>query len=332
MNKPFGTPAAATVGATSATAAADVATTAPPNSAPNSTPNSIPLSITRIQATIDYIEDHLSDEFGIRDLAQVADMSQWHFQRVFRATVGETVKNYIRSRRLSRAATALLGSGLNVLEIALEAGFDSNEAFTRAFRAQFATTPREFRQQKQAFGFPQMKPQICQSYLEHLHANLGLEPRLELTRPKRLIGVKADLTVPHEAFDLQQLARPIWQAFSQRLPEIEGRIDEQACLLCDIVSSSERHIRMFVLPCVEVKDFSAVPEGMITAVRPQLKNAIFSHAGSGVAWEYTMHYIFGAWLAESGQQLANAPTFCRFDPEHSPFDECTRLEYYVALR
>ena len=292
----------------------------------------IPLSITRIQATIDYIEDHLQEEFGIKDLAHVADMSQWHFQRVFRATVGETVKNYIRSRRLSHAATALLASHLNILEIALEAGFDSNEAFTRAFRAQFATTPREFRQQKQAFGFPRMKLQICQTYLEHLHTNVGLDPRIELTPALRLVGVKADITVPHEAFDLQQLAAPVWQAFSARLAEIGRRVDDSACLLCDIVSSSERHIRMFVLPCVEVKDFSDVPEGMITAVRPQLRNAIFSHAGSGVAWEYTMHYIFGAWLPESGQTLANAPTFCRFDPERSPFEGDTKLEYYVALR
>ena len=292
----------------------------------------VPLSIARIQATIDFIEDHLSDEFGIKDLAQVAAMSQWHFQRVFRATVGETVKNYVRSRRLSRAATTLLDTPLNVLEIALDAGFDSNEAFTRAFRAQFALTPREFRQQKQAVGFPQMKPQICQTYLEHLHANLGLAPRIEQSPAMRLVGVKADISVPHEAFDLQQLARPVWHAFSARLAEITGRIDDTACLLCDIVSSSERHIRMFVLPCVEVKDFSDVPEGMITAVRPQLHNAIFNHAGSGVAWEYTMHYIFGAWLPESNRQLANAPTFCRFNPGHSPFDDHTRLAYYVALR
>jgi AraC family transcriptional regulator len=292
----------------------------------------VPLSIARIQSTIDFIEDHLQEEFGIKDLAQVADMSQWHFQRVFRATVGESVKNYVRSRRLSRAATALLTTSLNVLEIALEAGFDSNEAFTRAFRTQFSTTPREFRQQRQACGFPQMKPQICQTYLEHLHQNVGLEPRIEMSPAVRLVGVKADLTVPHEAFDLQQLARPVWQAFSARMAEIGGRVDNSACLLCDIVSSSERHIRIFVLPCVEVKDFSDVPEGMITTVRPALRNAIFSHAGSGMAWEYTMHYIFGAWLPTSEQTLADAPTFCRFDPDHSPFDSTTQLDYYVALR
>jgi magnesium transporter len=138
--------------------------------------------------------------------------------------------------------------------------------------------------------------------------------------------------VPHEALDLQQLARPVWQAFSARLGEVAGRVDDCACLLCDIVSSSERHIRVFVLPCVEVRDFCAVPEGMITTVRPLLRDAIFSHPGSGVAWEYTVHYIFGSWLPTSGQNLANAPTFCRFEPDHSPFDDITELDYYVALR
>ena len=183
----------------------------------------IPLSIARIQTTIDFIEDNLHNEFGIKDLAEAADMSQWHYQRVFRATVGETVKNYIRSRRLSHAATALLASSLNILEIALEAGFDSNEAFTRAFRSQFGITPRDFRQQQRAVGFPQMKPQIGQNYLQHLHTNLSLEPQIELTSALRLIGVKADFTVPHEAFDLLQLVSPVWQAFAARLHEIEGQ-------------------------------------------------------------------------------------------------------------
>ncbi|MES2933172.1 MAG: AraC family transcriptional regulator, partial [Pseudomonadota bacterium] len=179
----------------------------------------VPHTISRIQATIEFIEDHLQEEFGMKDLAQVAEISQWHFQRIFRATVGETVKNYIRSRRLSHAATALLESHHNILEIALDAGFDSNEAFTRAFRTQFNTTPREFRQQKIASGFPQMKPQISHSYLDHLHRNVGLVPVIEASPAFRLVGIKADITVAHEAFDLQELVRPLWQSFKARLPD-----------------------------------------------------------------------------------------------------------------
>ncbi|MEW9899141.1 AraC family transcriptional regulator [Chitinivorax sp. PXF-14] len=294
--------------------------------------NAIPLTLSRIQEVIDYVEDNLQSDFGIRDLAELAGMSHWHFQRVFRATVGETVKNYIRRRRLSWAAQRLLDGKENVLDIALDAGFDSNEAFTRAFRAQFGASPREFRQNRQAPGFPQIKPQITQVYLEHLHHNVGLAPRLDASPEIRLVGIKADLTVPHEAFDLIELGRPLWQSFLARLGEVPNRVGERAALLCDIVSSSETEIRVFIMPCIEVGNFSDVPEGMVTTVRPALHNAVFSHAGSGSAWEYTMHYIFGAWLPCSGYVLADAPAFFRFAPQASPFDEHSALEYWVALK
>ncbi|MBB5017929.1 AraC family transcriptional regulator [Chitinivorax tropicus] len=294
--------------------------------------NAIPLTLQRIQGVIDYIEDHLQAEFGIRDLADLAGMSHWHFQRVFRATVGETVKNYIRRRRLSWAADRLLAGQDSVLDIALDAGFDSNEAFTRAFRAQFDVSPRAFRSNRLAPGFPQIKPQITQAYLEHLHRNVGLEPHIEAMKEIRLIGIKADLRVPHEAFDLAELGRPLWQAFLARLPEIDHRTDQRAALLCDIVSSSETEIRAFIMPCVEVSGFSHVPEGMVTLVRPPLKTASFSHAGHGTAWEYTMHYIFGAWLPCSGYVLNDAPAFFRFLPDQSPFDQETNLEYCIAIK
>ena len=68
--------------------------------------NRLPASIVRIQATIDYIDSHLDDELDIQALAARTEMSFWHFLRVFRATVGETVKDYIRRRRLTRAGDA----------------------------------------------------------------------------------------------------------------------------------------------------------------------------------------------------------------------------------
>lgn len=291
----------------------------------------IPLTLQRIQAAIDYIEENLHNDFSIRDLAQQAQMSQWHFQRVFHASAGETVKAYIRSRRLSHAARALLETDLNILQIALEAGFDSNEAFTRAFRQQFALTPRQFRQQKQALSFPRLKLQIDQHYLQHLHRNLSLNPRIEYSGSLHLVGIPADFTVAHEDFDLLTLLRPVWDRFYQALPQIQGRSEQEACLLCEILASSERQIRVFALPCVVVRDFSNLPAGMISHVRAAQKNAIFRHAGSGQAWEYTMQYIFGAWLPESGHALADGGMFCRFLPEHSPFAARPELDYYVAL-
>ena len=82
---------------------------------------------------------------ALDQLAGVASFSPWHFHRIFRGMVGESVKEHIRRLRLERAAQRLKTTDRPVMEIALEAGYESHEAFTRAFAAMFADTPSGFR-------------------------------------------------------------------------------------------------------------------------------------------------------------------------------------------
>lgn len=81
----------------------------------------------------------------LAELAEQAQRSPTHFQRTFSKLVGESPKRYDTRLRLEAAAMMLVCSDSAVLDIALEVGFDSHEGFTRAFRAQFDATPREFR-------------------------------------------------------------------------------------------------------------------------------------------------------------------------------------------
>lgn len=81
----------------------------------------------------------------LAELAAEAQRSPTHFQRTFAKLVGESPKRYDTRLRLEAAAMLLVCGGAAVLDIALEVGFDSHEGFTRAFRSQFDTSPREFR-------------------------------------------------------------------------------------------------------------------------------------------------------------------------------------------
>ena len=99
--------------------------------------------IERIQATLDYIEVNLERPITMSELAKVSCFSVFHFHRVFVLMVGDTAADYLRKRRLAKAADALLTTDQRVIDIALKYGFQSHETFARAFKRQFQLTPVE---------------------------------------------------------------------------------------------------------------------------------------------------------------------------------------------
>jgi len=93
-----------------------------------------------------YVQDHLDEELSLEHLAGVACFSPFHFHRVFRGITGEPVKEYVRRLRMERAARRLKTGGDAVVDVALDAGFDSHEGFTRAFHARFGQAPSAWRE------------------------------------------------------------------------------------------------------------------------------------------------------------------------------------------
>lgn len=99
----------------------------------------------RILRVLVYIQQHLDEDLELADLAAVAHFSPYHFHRVFRGMVGESLKEHIRRLRLERAAGQLTHSEEAVTAIAFGAGYETHEAFTRAFRSMFGQSPSQFR-------------------------------------------------------------------------------------------------------------------------------------------------------------------------------------------
>lgn len=98
-----------------------------------------------IQQSLFYIETHLHEQIGLEEVASKALLSPYHYHRVFRNEVGMTVVDYIRNRRMSLASTALRSTDAGILDISLACGFESQEAFTRAFRRLYGMPPGRFR-------------------------------------------------------------------------------------------------------------------------------------------------------------------------------------------
>ena len=93
-----------------------------------------------------YIEIHSAEEISLEHVAAACDVSRFHLARAFGLATGRPVMRHVRGRRLTEAARALARGAPDILIVALDAGYGSHEAFTRAFREQFGITPEAVRQ------------------------------------------------------------------------------------------------------------------------------------------------------------------------------------------
>lgn len=100
-----------------------------------------------IQDLMEWLENNLDKSLSLDHVAAKSGYSKWHLQRMFRNVTGDALGTYIRTRRLSRAASELCLRDHSILDIALQSGFDSQQSFSRAFKRQFSQTPGAYRSQ-----------------------------------------------------------------------------------------------------------------------------------------------------------------------------------------
>jgi AraC family transcriptional regulator len=98
----------------------------------------------RINRAIDHVTRHLAEPLKLKKVAKVAAFSPFHFHRIFRAMVGETLLDFVKRTRLERALYLMSHGKRPLTEIALEVGFNSSSDFSRSFKAQYGVAPRAF--------------------------------------------------------------------------------------------------------------------------------------------------------------------------------------------
>lgn len=128
----------------------------------------------RIQRVMHHLAMHLDDPIDLAALARIAALSPRQLERVFTRTVGETPRAYVRRLRLERAAVRLQKARASILTVAVEAGFQSHEAFTRVFRQRFGHTPAAYRR----LGSTTAQPRARAKLWQHIAAS-ALRPYLE---------------------------------------------------------------------------------------------------------------------------------------------------------
>lgn len=147
----------------------------------------------RMLRVLVHIQSHLDHALDLDELARVAAFSPFHFHRIFRGMVGESVAEHVRRLRLERAAQQLKTSDLPVTQVAFNAGYETHEAFTRAFGAMFELSPSAFRKEHRkipvrpvASGVHYAADGAISEFQSPLGSEAAVDVRIETVDPMRV--------------------------------------------------------------------------------------------------------------------------------------------------
>lgn len=273
-----------------------------------------------ISLAIAYIEEHLTGPLSLQQAAQVAGYSPFHFHRLFHALTGESFAAYVRRRRLAEAARVLVGSDQRTLDVALEYQYESQEAFTRAFRRQFGVTPGQYRRWGPAGVLAGQPPQSSA-----LGGNC-MEPRIVEKGSFKLVGM-----IYHGQNKSNEIGQ-LWTEFDRLLDQIPYRQNKDSYYgLC--FGMEKGNPAFSYLAALPVDRFDEVPLDMVAKTVPAQTYAVFTHRGPTSKILETYDYGYGTWLPASEYEPAASFDFEFYDDRFTgPDDPNSQIDIYIPIK
>lgn len=133
--------------------------------------------IDDIVSVIEYMEEHLTEKLNLDRVADAVHYSKYHLHRMFTGAVGITLHEYLKRRRLTQSAKLLVFSDKNILDIALLAGYESQQAFTNIFTAMYKMPPSRYRENEKFYPL-QLKYNLKGNF-EMLHVKDQINWKIE---------------------------------------------------------------------------------------------------------------------------------------------------------
>lgn len=244
-----------------------------------------------------FIESHLAEPLTLDDVAGISGLSRFHLARTFAAGVGLPVFAYVRGRRLTVAARRLADGAPDILQVALEAGYGSHEAFTRAFREQFGLTPDETRTLRSLATL-----KLVEAIRMPDHASMT-------AAPDRFVKIDTLLFAGlRKYFRSEDRAGipAIWQAFGPMIGTIPNEVKGAAYGLVLAPADESDDAGFDYFAAVQVKRLDDLPEDLFGARIAGREWAVFEHAGHVSSIGSTCAAA-GEWLAQSGRAPKSGP-------------------------
>ena len=281
----------------------------------------------RFRRVLDHIDAHLDEDLSVERLSGVAAYSKHHFHRQFSALFGLGVYRYVQLVRLKRASYQLaFRRGARILDVALDSGYDSHEAFARAFKRTVGQTPSEFRAEPRWAPWHATFQPLEELRSQHMTTAHGPDDVTIVDFPETPVAVLEHRGDPARIGDT--IRRFIeWRRQNDLPPSVSATYN----LLYGPEDVSPEDFRLDL--CAATRGPVADnPQGVVQRAIPAGRCALLRHVGSEASLFGAVKYLYATWLPESGEEPRDFPLFLervRFFPDVPEHEAVT--DVYLPL-
>jgi AraC family transcriptional regulator len=273
-----------------------------------------------INTSIDYINEHINETIDLRRIAEIVNISDFHFHRIFKAYIGESIGTYITRLRLENAAQKLQITNSTLTEIAARTGYQSQYSLSKAFKKHFGVTPSAFKNIQTYFSSQFSKPE---------HETLELQPNIIYMESKELVYIRIIAKYGSE-LDYRTAWKKLWQFAKQK--SIRNENNEFIGLNFDDPNIT-KHEQCRFYACISTEE-NIKPEGEFgIQMIDKGKYAVFTHKGGYSGLNRLYQSIYLDWLPNTNENLRHSTPFEKYLNNPDKVQEADLLtEVYIPIK
>lgn len=270
--------------------------------------------VHRLNQSMNYIEEHLTDEIDYEQLGRIACCSAYHYQRMFTYMAGITLAEYIRRRKMSLAAVDLQAGNQRIIDIAEKYGYHSPTAFNRAFQAFHGIAPSSVK--SEGVSVKSFSPIVFKIAVKGAGE---MNYRIETKDAFRIIGISAPLDKEME--HNFTVVPGLWQKASSdgTIQKLAAMMDTPPMGLLGVSACNDEEQWKYFIAVSSTKPREELEEYIV----PASAWAVFSGTGTNQSIQELERQIITEWLPSSGYEYANAPdieVYLNPDPQNAQYE------------
>jgi AraC family transcriptional regulator len=277
-----------------------------------------------------YIEANLYKKFSLDDIALQCGMSKYHLHRMFKSLTGESLMEYVQSRKLSSSISELKDTSRRIIDIAMDYGFDYEQSYIRAFRKKFGFTPLKIRYEPMSLV---IQEKLNVDDIMSVNNSVIYKPSFMFKQKFFLAGVKHKIISKSGDRIANAYGRGF---FYQQSQQIKNPVNSQVYFGYTDWSDSENGC-IYYMPSLQVHDLKDVPTNMEGVVIPAHNYVVFHFVGffrpddiNGRQIGRLLVHMYSKWIFNSGYKFADTFRF-EYINNHLCKDNYCELDIYQPI-